>query len=103
MDAAAASLIFFLLLLPAPTPNGHNNLILLLVPSPCAALVCTLVYQAFVPVSFACAVALPLYYSWVVWDAWWLSPVFVGSLVMAPLKFAPWGWTQFCWVWPGVL
>jgi hypothetical protein len=56
-----------------------------------------------VPVSFTLALLLPLYYSWVVWDRWWVSPVFIGMLVMAPFKFVPWGWAYFCWVWPGLI
>lgn len=64
---------------------------------------CTLAYQAFIPVSFFCAIVLPLYYSWVTRDRWWLSPVFLGMLAMAPLKFVPWGFPYFCWIWPGLL
>lgn len=67
------------------------------------ALALTLIFQAFTPVSFLCCFILPWYYSWAVWDTWWLSPVFVGTILMAPLKFAPWGWAYFWWVWPGLV
>ncbi len=53
------------------------------------------------PVSFLFALAMPWYYAWVVWDRWWLSPVFLGLALMTPLKFVP--WAEFCWVWPGLI
>jgi hypothetical protein len=54
-------------------------------------------------VSFTLSLALPLYYSWVCWDRWWASPVLAGLVLMAPLKFAPWGLSVACWVWPGLI
>ena len=69
----------------------------------CAGLGCTLLYLVLTPVSFLFSVALPLYYSWVMYDRWWASPVMAGLLVMAPWKFPPWALGVACWVWPGVL
>jgi hypothetical protein len=66
-------------------------------------LAATLVWQAFTPVSLAFSLAAPLFLAWVAWDRWWLSPVAVGVLLTAPLKFAPWGITSACWVWPGIV
>ena len=60
-----------------------------------------MVYQAFVPVSLAVAVLGPLYFSWLLWDRWWLSPVFLATLAMAPMKWVP--WAQMCLLWPGVI
>eukprot|EP00887_Chlorella_sp_A99_P002414 scaffold10.g2414.t1 len=65
--------------------------------------VVTLVYQAFIPVSFLLSIVAPLYFAWGVWDRWWLSPVLLASLAIAPLKWVPWGGGAFCWVWPGLL
>lgn len=64
-------------------------------------LVCTVVYELFVPVSVLVALVLPLYYAWVGWDRWWVSPVFLGLLLITPLKFVP--WAEICWVWPGLI
>lgn len=70
--------------------------------TPCiAVLVVTLAYQVFIPVSVACALAVPLYYAWALWDRWWLSPIFLGTLLMAPLKFVP--WAPICLLWPGLI
>lgn len=63
----------------------------------------TLAFHAFTPVSFLFNGAAPLYLAWVLWDRWYLSPIFVASLIMWPLKFAPWGLIYFSWVWPGVV
>ena len=64
---------------------------------------CTLVYLAFTPLTFILSLVLPLYYSWIMYDHWWASPVLAGLLVMAPLKFVPWGFGVACWVWPGLI
>ncbi|PSC67869.1 putative magnesium transporter NIPA9 isoform A [Micractinium conductrix] len=48
----------------------------------------TLVWQAFMPVSLAACVLAPLYYSWVLWDNWWVSPIFLATLLTAPMKRA---------------
>ncbi|KAL4440317.1 hypothetical protein ABPG75_003318 [Micractinium tetrahymenae] len=61
----------------------------------------TLLYQAFMPVSLAVTVLLPLYYSWVLWDAWWASPIFLATLVTAPMKWVP--WADKCLLWPGLI
>ena len=61
----------------------------------------TVIYQAFMPVSFLAAVALPLWYSWVLWDDWWRSPVLLATLLMSPLKWVP--WADKCLVWPGLV
>jgi hypothetical protein len=65
--------------------------------------VSTLAFHAFTPVSALFNGALPLYAAWALWERWYLSPVFVASLIMWPLKFAPWGLAYFSWVWPGVV
>ncbi|KAI3431497.1 hypothetical protein D9Q98_004548 [Chlorella vulgaris] len=61
----------------------------------------TLVYEAFVPVTFLAAVALPLYHAWVLWDDWWRSPIFVALLVTAPMKWVP--WAEMSLIWPGLI
>ena len=53
------------------------------------------------PVSLLAAVLVPLYYSWALWDRWWLSPIFVATLLMAPMKWVP--WAEMCLVWPGLI
>jgi hypothetical protein len=68
---------------------------------PAAVFAVTLVYQAFMPVSFAACVGVPLYYSWVLWDNWWVSPVFLATLLASPLKWVP--WADKCLVWPGLI
>ncbi len=72
-------------------------------PTPClhAVFGCTVLYEVCVPVSMVAALAVPLYYAWVLWDRWWLSPVFLAVLFMAPLKFCP--WADICLVWPGLI
>ena len=40
-------------------------------------------------------------YSWVMWDNWWASPVFLATLATAPLKWVP--WADKCWLWPGLI
>lgn len=63
----------------------------------------TLVYHTLLPVSFSFSLILPLYLAWGSWDRWWLSPMFIGTLLMAPLKFPPWGMIYFSWIWPGLI
>lgn len=63
----------------------------------------TLLYHALLPVSFTLSFVLPLYLSWGLWDRWWLSPLFIGTLIMAPLKFPPWATLYFSWIWPGLI
>ena len=61
----------------------------------------TLVYQAFIPLSLSFAVLLPLYFSWVLYDAWWASPIMLGMIIIAPWKFlvrASWHY-----IWPGLI
>ena len=61
----------------------------------------TLVYQAFIPLSLSFAVCLPLYFSWVLYDAWWASPIMLGMIIIAPWKFlvrASWNY-----IWPGLI
>jgi hypothetical protein len=53
------------------------------------------------PVAFLPAVVLPLYYAWLGWDQWWRSPVFLGLLLTAPMKWLP--WAEMSLVWPGVI
>ena len=77
-----------------PTTPSH--------PAPiCADFAATLVWQAFMPVSFLAAVAAPLYYAWVLWDDWYVSPVFLATLLTAPMKWVP--WADKCLVWPGLI
>ncbi len=66
-----------------------------------AVFITTLLYQAFMPVSLAITVLLPLYYSWVLWDAWWVSPIFLATLITAPMKWVP--WADKCLLWPGII
>ncbi|EFN54093.1 hypothetical protein CHLNCDRAFT_136217 [Chlorella variabilis] len=66
-----------------------------------AYFVVTVVYEAFMPVSFLAAVAVPLWYAWVLWDDWWRSPIFLALLLTAPLKWVP--WADMCLVWPGLI
>ena len=68
---------------------------------PRADFVVTVVYEAFMPVSFLAAVAVPLWYAWVLWDDWWRSPIFLALLLTAPLKWVP--WADMCLVWPGLI
>lgn len=70
-------------------------------PSSLPGFTLTLLYHAFTPVSVALSAVLPLYFAWVAWDAWWRSPVFLATLLLAPLKWVP--WAAPCWLWPGVL
>lgn len=58
-------------------------------------------YEAFVPVSLLVAVLIPLFYAGTLWETWYTSPVFLGLLLIAPVKFVP--WAEFCLVWPGLL
>lgn len=51
--------------------------------------------------SFPCPPYHTRRYSWVVWDAWWASPVFLATLATAPLKWVP--WADKCWIWPGLI
>lgn len=53
------------------------------------------------PVSFLATVCVPFYYAWLLWDRWWLSPIFLATLATAPLKWVPWAdkWL----VWPGLI
>ena len=55
----------------------------------------------FIPVSVIGALVLPLYYAWLLYDKWWLSPIFIALLVMTPLKFCP--WAEICLLWPGIV
>jgi hypothetical protein len=73
----------------------------LLVPSCRADFAATLVFEAFMPVAFVPAVLLPLWYAWVLWDDWWRSPVFLGLLLTAPMKWLP--WAEMSLVWPGLI
>lgn len=57
--------------------------------------VMTVVYQALVPPSVFWAVLLPLHLAWILHDNMWTSPITLGILVMAPLKFVPWGGWRF--------
>jgi len=69
--------------------------------------VATVLYQMFVPLSVMCAVVLPLYYSWILYDRWWTSPVVLGMILMSPWKgFAQLvvgGGSGWCLVWPCVV
>eukprot|EP01024_Parvocaulis_polyphysoides_P017283 TRINITY_DN17640_c1_g1_i1.p1 TRINITY_DN17640_c1_g1~~TRINITY_DN17640_c1_g1_i1.p1 ORF type:complete len:224 (+),score=9.47 TRINITY_DN17640_c1_g1_i1:42-713(+) len=47
----------------------------------------TMVWEAFVPVSWFWAVILPLVTAWIVYDHWYFSPITVGLLIMWPMKF----------------
>ena len=64
----------------------------------------TVLYEVFVPCSLGFAVLLPLYISWVLYDRWYLSPVVLGMVLIARLKFAPVGVVNgfWCFLWPGV-
>ena len=66
-----------------------------------AVFAATLVWQAFMPVSLAACVLAPLYYSWVLWDNWWVSPIFLATLLTAPMKWVP--WAEVCLLWPGII
>ncbi|KAI7837773.1 hypothetical protein COHA_008402 [Chlorella ohadii] len=61
----------------------------------------TVFYQSLMPLSVAAALMVPLWYSWVMWDNWWASPVFLATLATAPLKWVP--WADKCWLWPGLI
>jgi hypothetical protein len=65
----------------------------------------TVLYEVFVPCSLGFAVLLPLYMSWVLYDRWYLSPMVLGMVLIARLKFAPVGVANgvWCLVWPGLV
>ncbi len=69
--------------------------------TPPAVFACTVLYEMFIPVSVVGALVLPLYYAWVLYDNWWLSPIFIALLVMTPLKFCP--LSEICLLWPGII
>lgn len=68
--------------------------------------VATLLYQVFVPLSMSCAVVLPLYCSWILYDSWWTSPIILGMILISPWKgflsmfSSSSGW---CLLWPTLL
>lgn len=57
----------------------------------------TLLYQTFVPLSISCAIVLPLYCSWVLYDRWWTSPILLGMIFISPWKFLVPGTWSFIW------
>jgi hypothetical protein len=70
----------------------------------------TLLYEVFIPCSVGCAVVLPLYFSWILYDRWYFSPVILGMLLIARWKsfheivaIAQSMQGSWCWIWPGVM
>lgn len=56
----------------------------------------TVGYEALAPVSVFWAILLPSHAAWVLYDRWYVSPVFLGMLALMPLKFVPWApWAWF--------
>lgn len=75
----------------------HRNELALLesIPPYIGMVVATLLYETFVPLSVTCAVLLPLYFSWILYDRWWTSPILLGMILISPWK----GFLSFSGTW----
>ena len=93
--------------------NRKEMALLYSIPPFIGMVLATLIYEVFIPCSVGCAVVMPLYLSWVLYDRWYLSPVVLGMLLVARWKCFEQALglvlhgrsmaTTWSWIWPGVV